>query len=562
MGSLLSENFPVERLSQPQYNVKVEKDAYVRMRDGIRVAVDVYRPDAPGKFPVLYASSCYIKDLVYLPPVTTYHNRETNDINWFVQRGYVYVNADVRGTGKSEGIWKFHSEAEQKDHYDLIEWMAQQPWSTGRVGMIGESYFGWTQWFAATQQPPHLVTIVPFDAGADMYRDVVYHGGLLGMGFLTWWHFNLRANHIFDRPGPHPPELMTWDMVYEVLNHPTYDTFWEERTVDFAHITVPVYGIGMWHKIGLHLRGNLRGFEELNSPKKLLVCWGEYVGDEMAIFNSLEMRLEMLRWYDHWLKDNDTGMMKEPPVKIAVRNSDEGYRFEKEWPLKRAQYTPFYLHPGPAGAVDSLNDGGLSLDSPDLEGSSFTFEYPNPEWSGWSGIGTAKFINGLPNPAIKILTFSSEPLKEDLEVTGPITLILYASSTMKDQDIYLRVVDQEPDPLQQRGVIPPKGKILTRGWLKASHREKDPKLSKPYQPYYTHKNPSPIEPGKVYKYEVDVWPTSNLFRKGHRIRIDLSNGDSPAFDFGGHHYGLKLGKDTLYHDKDHPSHVILPVIPR
>jgi predicted acyl esterase len=132
---------------------------------------------------------------------------------------------------------------------------------------------------------------------------------------------------------------------------------------------------------------------------------------------------------------------------------------------------------------------------------------------------------------------------------------------MKDQDIYVRVVDQEPDSLQQRGVIPPKGKILTRGWLKASHREKDPRLSKPYQPYYTHKNPSPIEPGKIYKYEVEVWPTSNLFRKGHRIRIDLSNGDSPAFDFGGHHYGLKLGKDTLYLDKDHPSHVILPVIP-
>jgi putative CocE/NonD family hydrolase len=219
------------------------------------------------------------------------------------------------------------------------------------------------------------------------------------------------------------------------------------------------------------------------------------------------------------------------------------------------------LQPGPVGAVRSLNDGGLSKSAPLIETNSFEFTYPNPEWSGWSGIGTAKFVNGLPNPAIKILTFSSEPLKEDLEVTGPISLVLYASSTERDADIYVRLVDQEPDDQQVSGV-PPKGKILTRGWLKASHREKNTKLSKLYQPYYTHKNPTPIEPGRIYQYEIEVWPTSNLFRKGHRIRLDLSNGDSPAFDFGGHHFGIKVGKDTIYHDKDHPSHLILPVIPK
>jgi hypothetical protein len=254
-------------------------------------------------------------------------------------------------------------------------------------------------------------------------------------------------------------------------------------------------------------------------------------------------------------------MMNEPPVKLFVRGSEDGYRTENEWPLKRTQYTKFYLQPGPVGAVRSLNDGGLSKNAPPLETNSFEFSYPDPEWSGWSGIGTAKFVNGLPNPAVKILTFSSEPLKEDLEVTGPISLVLYASSTEKDADIYVRLVDQDPDDQQVSGV-PPRGKILTRGWLKASHREKDAKLSKPYQPYYTHKNPTPIEPGRIYPYEIEVWPTSNLFRKGHRIRLDLSNGDSPAFDFGGHHFGIKVGKDMIYHDKDRPSHLILPVIPK
>jgi uncharacterized protein len=560
MPSIFTRSFPEEKLSRPQYSVKVEKDIFVKMPDGVELAVDVYRPDAPGAFPSLFACSCYQKDLVYLPSVTTFHMRETNDIDWFVQRGYAYVNADLRGTGKSGGVWKFHSYEEQRDMYELIEWIARQGWCSGKVGMIGESYYAWTQWFAAAMQPPHLTTIIPWDGGADMYRDVVFHGGLVSMGFLTWWHFNLRANHLMDLPGPHPPDKMSWDMVYEVLNHPTFDSFWEERRADFKKIKVPVYSIGIWHKIGLHLRGNVRGFEELDVPKKLMVCHGDYVGDEMAIFNSLEMRLEMLRWYDHWLKGNDTGMMEEPPVRLFVRGSDFGYREETEWPLARTRYTRFYLTPGPSGAGDSLNDGSLSLVQPEKD-SSFTYEYPDPAWSGWSGIGTAKFINGLPNPTVRILTFCTEPLKSDMETTGPITLVLYGSSSNPDADFYVRLVDQAPDEEQQKGILPPKGRILTRGWLKASHREKDERLSRENRPYYTHRNPEPIVPGKVYAFEIEVWPTSNVFRKGHRVRLDVSCCDSPAFDFGGHHYGLKVGKDTICFGKEYPSHLILPVIP-
>ena len=334
--------------------------------------------------------------------------RETNDIDWFVSRGYVYVHADARGAGKSvEGRWEFVGVDEQLDHYDLVEWIAAQPWCTGKVGMIGESYYGWTQWYAAATAPPHLATVVPWDAGADSYRDVVYHGGLLGMGFLTWWHFNLRANHLLDLPEPRHPDIMNYDLVYNVLKHPTFDDFWKVRRVDFSKIKCPVYSIGVWHKVGMHLRGNLRGYEELNVPKKLLVVHGDLVGDEMATFNSLDMRLELLRWYDHWLKENDTGMMAEPPVKLFIRNSDQGYREEMEWPLERTEYKKCYLRPGPSGAVTSLNDGTLSWDSPDEDESSCSYEYPDPEWSGWSGIGTAKFVNGLPDPVVKILTFTS-----------------------------------------------------------------------------------------------------------------------------------------------------------
>jgi len=382
------------------------------------------------------------------------------------------------------------------------------------------------------------------------------------MGFLTWWHFNLRANHLFDLPRPHDENFMRWDMVYEVLEHPTFDQFWEERSVDFSKIRVPVYSIGMWHKIGLHLRGNLRGFEELNVPKKLLVCFGDYVGEEMAIFNSEELRLDMLRWYDHWLKGNDTGMLKEPPVKLFVRGRDEKYRVEEEWPLKRANYTKFYLRGNSAGAVDSLNDGSLSNEMPSSETGSFQFEYPDPDWAGLMGIGAAKFVGGFLNPTATALTFTSAPMKEPLEIIGPITLVLYVSSDQNDADLFVRLIDQEPDDIQQRNVLPLKGRTLTRGWLKASHgAAKDPERTKEYRPYYSHKNPAPIEPNKIYRFEIEIWPTSNVFKKGHRIRIELSNGDCPTFDAGGHHYGLKLGKDTIYYDKNHPSHLILPVIP-
>jgi len=560
MDSILPANFPEEKLSQPKYKVKLEKDVYIKMRDGVRVAVDVYRPDAPGEFPALYASSPYQKNLIYLPQYPQLHMRETNDVDWFVSRGYVYVHADIRGCGVSEGMWRFHSKEEQNDHYDLIEWIAEQPWCNGRVGMIGESYYAWTQWSAAATQPPHLVTIVPFDAGADMYRDVVYHCGIPGMGFLTAWHFDLRANHLWALP-QHQPDTMRWDLQYECLKHPTYDAFWEDRNPDFKKIKCSIYSIGILHKVGIHLRGNIRGYEEVETPKKLMLCHGDFEGDEMAIFNSRELRLEMLRWYDHWLKNNDTGIMNEPPVNIFIRG-DGKYRTENEWPLERTQYTKFYLNPGPVEAARSLNNGGLSQKEPTKTDSSFEYEYPNKDWTQFSGLGSALLDKGLPNPTAKILTFTTEPLKEDLEVTGSIILVLYASSTENDQEFCVRFVDQVPDSEQHPEILPPMGRIITRGWFKASHRQKDEKLSKNYRPYYTHKNPTPIEPGKIYKYEVEIWSTVNVFKKGHRIRLDLACTDSNAFDFGGHVYGIKVGKDTIYHDKEHPSHLILPVIPR
>ena len=272
---------------------------------------------------------------------------------------------------------------------------------------------------------------------------------------------------------------------------------------------------------------------------------------------------QLLRWYDHWLKGNDTGMMEEPPANIFVRGL-ERYRREDEWPLARRKYTKYYLHAGPSGVVESLNDGRLSeepsAEEPGSEGGLFLFSYPQVDWTGFSGAGTAIMDKGMLYPTKKITTFTSDSLSQDLEVIGSIVLVVYASSDQTETEFCARLWDQLPDEAQMPG-LPPAGRLLTRGWLKASHRERDQALSRPDRPYYTHTNPKPIEPGKIYKYEIEIWPTSNRFLRGHRIRIDLANGDSPALDFGGHYYGLKVGNDTIYHDREHPSHIMLPVIP-
>jgi uncharacterized protein len=550
-------------LDEPSHFLRLGDDVVVEhltvpARDGVHLAVDVYRPAAAGTYPALYGVMPYRKNLVERPPWPAFRTRESGDIAWWVRRGYAYVHADVRGSGESvEGVWRCFDTTEQHDMYDTIEWIAQQPWCTGKIGMIGESYYAMSQWHAAAQNPPHLACIAPFDANADLYRDFVYHGGLFSADFIGHWSCKVRARTLVDAPGPHAENMMAWDMVGEFLRHPLYDAFWEERAAapKLEQIRVPVYSIGNWQMVGLHIRGNLLGFERAQGPKKLAIYFQSGLPGPQALYASKEMHLELQRWYDYWLKGIDTGIMDEPPVKYLARPSGE-WRTLDTWPPRDVTYTPLYLAPGKAGAVESLNDGCLAWEAPPADAAPTAYDYPHPEWGGWQGPGTAIVRpDGTLDGLAKIATFTSPPLERDVEILGPIVLKLWASSDQTDTDFYVKLADQAPTG--ERG-SPRAG--VTRGWLRASHRAVDPARGTPYQPYHPHDRQEPLAPGEVYEFEIEIWPTSWTFKQGHRIRLEIAAGDSPVLDAPfGHDYGVKFGTDTVYHDAARPSRILLPV---
>lgn len=537
----------------------VDVDVMVTMPDGVRIACDVYRPLAPGRYPVLYAVSPYLKDSVHLPTMGVYRYRETGNIARWVSRGYVYVHADARGCGKSEGRYERFSAAEQRDLYDMVEWCAAQPWSNGRVGMIGQSYYGMVQWLAAAQRPPHLACIAPYDAATDPYRDSVFKGGIYCTAFQNHWYSNsVRNRALLDYPDrPRRSDFMAHDYLLDQARHPTFDDYWAGRRARLEEVQVPAFSIGNWGSTVAHLRGNIEGFAKARGPKKLLIN----SGDPQRLFVQPEFEAELARWYDFWLKGIENGVMEEAPVRIWVRNGD-GYRDEQEWPLRRARYRRLYLAAGPSGAAESLNDGGLTWEEPGPGSDSTTYRYPDPAWT-FPGLGSAvRGRLGLVHETRKILTFTSPAFAARTEVTGPLALNLWASSSGPDTQFIVRVVDLPPLSAEEAAAVrtldvSAPAQVVTEGWLKASHRALDPERSTEVAPYHSHVSPEPLEPGRIYEFRVEIWPTSWVFREGHRLRLDLA-----ALDQGGRCYlGHLMAEDTIHHDRAHPSHLLLPVIP-
>jgi hypothetical protein len=573
--------------SQPQA-ISVDFDVPARMRDGTVLRANIYRPAVEGRWPVLLTRLPYGKDFplgtAALDPVQA------------ARRGYVVIVQDTRGTNASDGDW-YPFRAEADDGVDTIAWAADLPFSTGQVGMYGLSYFGFTQWAAAVRQPPALKAIVPSITWADPLNGLFYRGGALELGTLANWHLSMGLNVLLRR---HRTDLATLGQAVAALCH-EFDAlgptgYWSLPLADFAplrrqevapaffdtiaapmdrardpaaaatirgqheRVQVPTFTVGGWYDI--FLADTIASFAAMHAqgtPAKLLIGpWSHGtqtnpVGelnfgfaaqsrfiDLQSDFGSLQ-----LRWFDHWLKGIDTGIMTEAPIKLFVMGANV-WRDEHAWPLARAVATPYYLRAG----------GQLSPEAPEAEAPDH-YDYdpadPVPTRGGallmTPEYGAGPFDQRPIEARADVLVYTTPPLERDTEVTGPITVRLWAVSSAPDTDFVARLTDVVPD-----------GRVinLTDGIVRARYRQ------------VRQGAPATlIEPGRPYVYEIDLWATSNLFQAGHRIGLQITSSCFPRWDRNpntGHPFGAdaeqQLAHQAILHDQEHPSHVVLPLVGR
>jgi predicted acyl esterase len=555
----------VNRNSQPRHDLRIDKDVEIPLRDGVRLKADVFRPKGAGRFPALVNIGAYQKDKLWVPPAdleekpNPYMNWETVNPLWWVPRGYAAVRVDTRGSGKSPGMTDPFSLQEALDFFDAIEWCARQPWCSGRVATMGISYFAMTQWFVANLRPPSLKAIVPWEGAADMYRDFAYHGGIFCFGFVSNWYNNHMAHHLLGRREQASPDAFAKHWLWHYMRDSLDTGAYYGRQARWDEIDVPLYSAGNWSGMGLHLRGNTEAFMRARSKHKKLRI---HAGTHYHPFYAEEARQDQLRFLDHWLKGIDSGIMDEPPVKLLVRTGGgKGYRWrrEREWPLERTRWTRFYL--APAAARGRRAEGTLSTTAPRR---SSALTYPA---SGMTKAGVASaswtstaLAGSLPRMGV---SFETAPLASDLEVTGPVNLVLWVSSTSADMDLFatLRNIDRDGEDVweigQQQQPVP-----VAKGWLRASHRKLDSRLSLPYRPYHSHDERQWLRPREKVRVEVEIWPTCMVFRKGHRIRLDIQPRDGVGSAPYTHYSAdYNVGTNSIFTGGNAASHLLLPVIP-
>jgi putative CocE/NonD family hydrolase len=560
-----------EKLSQPQHTMKIEKDVRIPMRDGATLFADVFRPAESGRFPAILNISAYQKDKVWVPPddleekANPYMTWETVNPTWWVARGYACVRVDTRGSGKSPGLSDPGGHQEGLDFYDSIEWAARQPWCNGNIGTSGISYHAATQWKVASLGPPSLKAMIPWEGYADVYRDSVYHGGIFQLYFLSTWYATQMAHHLLGDAQEYNPDAFRNERLYNYMRHSLDTGWWDTRRADPKKVTIPFYSAGNWTGHNLHLRGNTEMFVNAASKHKKLRI---HTGTHYHAFYAEEARRDQLRWFDHWLKGIDTGILDEPPVKIMIRTGggtpgDYQFRFENEWPLARTQWTKLYLR---ADRPDPLPDpmgveGGFAATPPAAE-KALTYSATGTTKAGVASASSTMTSGGPMNRTG--VSFQTEPLAQDTEVTGPVKLVLWVSSTQKDMDIFATLRNIGPDgkdvwEVGQQGQPVP----VAKGWLRASHRKLDPERSLPYRPFHTHDERWWLEPGEVVECEIEIWPTGMVFRKGHCIRLDVQPrdgvGSAPYLHYpAAYNVG---GMNTIHTGGDRASYLMLPIIP-
>jgi len=568
----------------------VERDLQVRMRDGTVLRADLYRSSDERKYPVLLQRTPYGKGESQIPMALM-----------AVERGYCVVIQDTRGRWSSDGE-NYPLVHEREDGYDTLEWIANQVWCNGRIGMYGSSYLGYTQWAAAAAGHPALKTIIPSFAFRNAYN-MAYQGGALNLGVAVSWGLLAQAHMQIERlPGDPPEKADLWQRLiravnglsrgdtfrqiplselpligkdgitpffYDVITHPKPDAFWQELICQYENVRLPVFHIGGWYDV--FANSTLQDFvgmqarapdDWLRRQQKLLV--GPWTHASFENLNGeMDFGLEaswivvlpeelQLQWFDYWLKGEQNGFLDEAPVRIFVMGANR-WRDEQEWPLARTRYTPYYFHSA-GKANSSAGDGRLDSILPVTEPAD-TFDYdpqkPVPTHGGnlccWqAALPPGPYDQSYLEKRPDILVYTSAPLTDDLEVTGPVHVHLWAASSAPDTDFTAKLVDVYPDGTAIN---------LVDGIQRALYRDE--------------RAADQLEPGRIYAFQIDLGVSSNLFKAGHRLRVEISSSNFPRFDRNPntavslHPKANKLGiaRQSIFHDSQHPSHIVLPVIP-
>ena len=573
--------------SENRDGMKINWDFPIAMDDGLVLRADIFRPIEDGQYPVILTYGPYAKGLSFQegypsawdrmaelhPDVTAgssnlYQAWELADPEKWVPDGYICLRVDSRGCGASPGFVDPFSPRETKDFYDCIGWAGVQPWSNGKVGLNGISYYGINQWHVATLQPPHLAALCIWEGAADWYRDMTHHGGILSTFWDNWYDMQVKTvQYGLGENGPKSAvtgnnacgevtmseeklAAQRCDFGAQIFKHSLDDYYHQARSPIWDKVTTPMLSAANWGGQGLHSRGNFEGYVRAASENK----WLEVHGIEhwTEFYTDYGVSLQK-RFFDHFLKGEDNGWGEQPKVQLQVRHPDRfEQRFEQDWPIPRTQWSEFYL--------DASNMSLTATPPSDAQDISYDA----------TGDG---------------VTFLSEPLSEVTEIIGPSAVKISVSSSTEDADIFavLRVFDEHGKEIVFQGAIDPHTPI-GQGWLRASHRKIDEELSLPYRPYHSHDEKWPLTPGEVVDLDIEIWPTSIVVPAGYRIGLTLRGNDYEyEGESGGYLSNFKnelkgcgpflhddprdrpleiFGSTTTLHiDAEQPGYLLLPIIP-
>lgn len=517
----------------------IERNAVVALRDGVKIYVDVYRPDGAlgerdlgviigwGPYGKHTVGRTYTRESGVKPEwVSKYTGFEGVDPLYWCPRGYAVVYPDPRGLWNSEGDMHHGGLIESQDCYDLIEWAGTREWSNGKVGLSGVSYLAAIQYQVAPLKPPHLAAINPWEAFSDWYREFAYHGGIRETGFLPYASGTL--NWSLGR---------TEDTNANVIAHPLYDRYWESKEIILDEIEVPAFVVASWTDQGFHTRGTLECFKKMRSRQKWLLAHGQ---KKWGHFYNPENVRQLQVFFDHFLKGKDSGVLAWPKVRIEVRERAyvQQLRAEKEWPLRRQKLTPLYLDARSASASREAVqvEEQVRYDSADKT-RSVHFDHLFPE---------------------------------DTEITGHMKLKLWvAAASHNDADLFVAIqkIDRNNELVGFHYYASYDTGPVALGWLRVSHRALDPKLSSPEQPIQHHRKEELLTPGEAVPVEIEIWPSSTLFRQGERLRVLVKGSDiypypdrAPGLPLALHEETRNKGEHIIRTGGRFDSHLLVPVI--